>query len=102
MRNHGFVRESGRWRLSPAFDVNPNTDLAKTHTTALDGRYDSGGILATLPAAAQALAVERDAARDFVDHVHDAVQTSPGLSDEVKVMETDLHAEAVSALRAAR
>ena len=69
MRNHGFVRESGRWRLSPAFDVNPNTDLAKTHTT---------------------------------DHVHDAVQTSPGLSDEVKVMETDLHAEAVSALRAAR
>lgn len=101
LRNHGFVRESGRWRLSPVFDVNPNTDLAKTHATALDGRSDSEGILTALPAAAQALGVEHDAARDFVDHVHDAVRTSPGLSDEIKAIETGFHTEAVSALRAA-
>ncbi|MBN6152692.1 HipA domain-containing protein [Xanthomonas sp. AmX2] len=24
LRNHGFLREPGGWRLSPAFDVNPN------------------------------------------------------------------------------
>lgn len=26
LRNHGFLREPGGWRLSPAFDVNPNPD----------------------------------------------------------------------------
>jgi serine/threonine-protein kinase HipA len=26
MRNHGFIIENGKWRLSPAFDVNPSID----------------------------------------------------------------------------
>jgi serine/threonine-protein kinase HipA len=26
LRNHGFLRTSGGWRLSPAFDINPNPD----------------------------------------------------------------------------
>lgn len=36
-RNHGFIREPSGWRLSPAFDVNPN--LAKAdHSLTFDGR----------------------------------------------------------------
>jgi len=36
LRNHGFVREPTGWRLSPAFDMNPNP--AKTgHALTLDG-----------------------------------------------------------------
>ncbi|MCC7098863.1 MAG: type II toxin-antitoxin system HipA family toxin [Rubrivivax sp.] len=36
LRNHGFIREPSGWRLSPAFDLNPN--LAKTeHALSFDG-----------------------------------------------------------------
>ena len=35
LRNHGFLREKTGWRLSPAFDVNPNPDK-DTHVLALD------------------------------------------------------------------
>src|SRR5258708_13593103 len=38
LRNHGFLHERGEsWRLSPAFDLNPNPDPApKDLSTALD------------------------------------------------------------------
>ena len=35
LRNHGFLLTADGWRLSPAFDVNPNTDKA-THTLNID------------------------------------------------------------------
>lgn len=35
LRNHGFLRETTGWRLSPAFDVNPNPDK-DAHVLALD------------------------------------------------------------------
>jgi serine/threonine-protein kinase HipA len=37
LRNHGFLREKTGWRLSPAFDVNPNPDK-DSHVLALDER----------------------------------------------------------------
>lgn len=35
LRNHGFLRVAGGWRLSPAFDINPNPDRAE-HELAID------------------------------------------------------------------
>jgi serine/threonine-protein kinase HipA len=35
LRNHGFLRTSKGWRLSPAFDVNPNPDK-HDHALAID------------------------------------------------------------------
>jgi len=37
LRNHGFLREHGGWRLSPAFDINPNPERFE-HSLALDDR----------------------------------------------------------------
>lgn len=37
LRNHGFLRDEGGWRLSPAFDVNPNPDLTEDRATAIAG-----------------------------------------------------------------
>jgi serine/threonine-protein kinase HipA len=37
LRNHGFLRSGRGWRLSPAFDVNPNPDVAEHRTTAIGG-----------------------------------------------------------------
>lgn len=35
LRNHGFIRVADGWRLSPAFDMNPNLSK-ETHALALD------------------------------------------------------------------
>lgn len=37
LRNHGFVRDTTGWRLSPAFDVNPHASKHE-HALTLDGR----------------------------------------------------------------
>jgi serine/threonine-protein kinase HipA len=43
LRNHGFIREVSGWRLSPAFDVNPN--LSKSdHALTLDGQDASPNV----------------------------------------------------------
>ena len=36
LRNHGFLREPTGWRLSPAYDVNPNVHKLE-HALTLDG-----------------------------------------------------------------
>lgn len=35
LRNHGFIREPGGWRLAPAYDMNPSTKK-DTHVLTLD------------------------------------------------------------------
>jgi serine/threonine-protein kinase HipA len=37
LRNHGFIREPSGWRLSPAFDINPNTSK-QMHALAIDSK----------------------------------------------------------------
>lgn len=93
LRNHGFVREAGDWRLSPVFDVNPNVDRATQHETSLDGHTDTAGILAALPTAAEAMGVEPDVATEFLDRL-DAAVVSSLLSDDVKTMAHELCAVA--------
>lgn len=40
LRNHGFLMINNEWRLSPAFDINPNTDKQQ-HAISIDGySYD--------------------------------------------------------------
>ena len=40
LRNHGFLRAAGGWRLAPAFDMNP-ARAAHVHSLSLDGRSDA-------------------------------------------------------------
>jgi serine/threonine-protein kinase HipA len=48
LRNHGFLHESGGWRLSPAFDVNPNPDAGTPRQTGVGGAYEREDALAAL------------------------------------------------------
>ena len=36
LRNHGFLRQGNAWKLSPAYDMNPNPEASENRTTALD------------------------------------------------------------------
>lgn len=37
LRNHGFLAADGAWRLSPAFDMNPNPNAATSRVTGIMG-----------------------------------------------------------------
>ena len=37
LRNHGFLRARGGWRLSPAFDINPSPDAGSQRVTGIGG-----------------------------------------------------------------
>jgi serine/threonine-protein kinase HipA len=74
LRNHGFLRAPGGWRLSPAFDINANPDK-DIHALAIDAgdpRPDSAHLRATAAFyrldARQSAAIEtevRDVVRDW-------------------------------------
>jgi serine/threonine-protein kinase HipA len=97
MRNHGFLRVDGRWQLSPVFDLNPNTNLRTHHSTMLDGQDDVQSIIDGLAAAAEAMRVEESNARDFLNHVNQAVQDSEWFTADVKDTVRDLHDKAMTA-----
>ena len=37
LRNHGFLRAPGGWRLSPVFDINPNPEVGVPRSTTING-----------------------------------------------------------------
>lgn len=37
LRNHGFLRAPGGWRVAPVFDVNPEPDPGRTRVTSIAG-----------------------------------------------------------------
>ena len=47
LRNHGFLRERNGWRLSPAFDMNPNPERFE-HSLALDDRASAPDLAVAL------------------------------------------------------
>lgn len=53
LRNHGFLHEDGdTWRLSPAFDINPNPDPGRKHlSTAIDLADDTASVALALSVA---------------------------------------------------
>ena len=71
LRNHGFLHTQGGWRLSPAFDVNPNVDKAD-HVLNLDdsdNRPDVGIVLTT----AAFYGLEESEGRQIVQEVGESV-----------------------------
>ena len=44
LRNHGFIAEHGRWRLSPAYDLNANLKRPQSLSLELDAGVPIEGI----------------------------------------------------------
>lgn len=72
LRNHGFLCAGGRWRLSPAFDVNPNPDDCVQRVTAVFGEC-GGGQSRALAEAAPYFGLDAGKARGVVGRVLGAV-----------------------------
>lgn len=73
LRNHGFLRADDGWRLSPAFDVNPNVDRDQ-HVLAIDER-DASPDSSVLMKVADFYRLDKRRAADIAAQVRDAVRT---------------------------
>ena len=84
LRNHGFLHEDGdTWRLSPAFDVNPNPDPGPKHlSTAIDLADDTASISLAL-SVADYFRLGAEEANDVVVQVQTAVSHWPQVARQL-------------------
>lgn len=87
LRNHGFLRVAGGWRLSPAFDINPNPDRGE-HALAIDEANPtpaSALVAETAPfyriAATRARAIHAEVRAAIVPWTEDAGQLGLGRAE---------------------
>ena len=73
LRNHGFLRHPTGWRLSPAFDVNPNPER-RDHQLAID-EDDHEGDLKCVARTCRHYQLKTVEAEAVIDHVMEVVGT---------------------------
>jgi serine/threonine-protein kinase HipA len=71
LRNHGFIREPSGWRISPAYDMNPNPTRAE-HALTLDGATAAPALDPILDTA-ELYRLDRPGARRLIAEVEQAV-----------------------------
>ena len=72
LRNHGFVAENGKWRLSPAYDLNANVKRPQSLSLELDAGVPIESI-DTLLAAAEYFRLDKAKAEATLSHIRSAV-----------------------------
>ncbi|MCL2454315.1 MAG: type II toxin-antitoxin system HipA family toxin [Micrococcales bacterium] len=92
LRNHGFLRTSTGWTLSPAFDLNPDPERGQAAVPLVPG----GGDLADTVEMADVFRLDRDAALRELEHVACGIHRW-----EHRAVELGLQSQEVSLMRAA-
>ncbi|MDE0190668.1 MAG: type II toxin-antitoxin system HipA family toxin [Gammaproteobacteria bacterium] len=64
LKNHGFIREGETWRLSPAFDINPNPDGSTRLHTGISEPNDIEPSIEAVVEAAPLFDVDKEEARE--------------------------------------
>jgi len=77
LRNHGLLREGAGWRLSPAFDVNPNPSLSSARVTSIGGSSDLATDIIGLLTYSRTFGISAERAREIINEVVDAVRHYP-------------------------
>ncbi len=90
LRNHGFLRSREGWRLSPAFDVNPNPEVGLPRATAIGGETVQRGELAALIGLADYFGLSQRAARRSIAAVFEATSGWRSLATSNGVPESEL------------
>jgi len=88
LRNHGFILAKNGWRLSPAFDMNPNIDKAD-HVLNIDDT-DNRPKLQTVIATATFYGLNAPRARAIVDEVMQAVRPWREVAASLKLARADI------------
>lgn len=96
LRNHGFLRSRGGWRLSPAFDINPNPDVGSPRVTGIGGaRTRSDAIDALRTYALRFDMLDTDAA-EVLGEITGAIQQWRTMAAQLRIShrETELMSDA--------
>jgi serine/threonine-protein kinase HipA len=88
LRNHGFLRAAGGWRLSPAFDVNPSPRKLE-HSLAFDGSLREADLALVLDTA-RYYRLSTEEAGKIVDQVSHAVAGWPELARQAELRGDEL------------
>jgi serine/threonine-protein kinase HipA len=72
LRNHGFLRHRSGWTLAPAFDVNPNPDLAAQRVTSIGGASNPSDEVGALLVYSESFGLTNGQARSVLREVTDA------------------------------
>jgi serine/threonine-protein kinase HipA len=83
LRNHGFIREPSGWRLSPAFDLNPNTEKPM-HALAIDSKNANPDVVIALEQA-ELYRLTREEAGTMLDEVRNAIIDWRGEAKKLKL-----------------
>lgn len=73
LRNHGFLRVPGGWRLSPVFDVNPDPEPGRTRVTSIAGTVAGEDEPEALPHLARECRLREEETSAIIRQVHQAV-----------------------------
>ncbi|HEX5494749.1 MAG TPA: HipA domain-containing protein, partial [Mycobacteriales bacterium] len=75
LRNHGFLRDGASgWRLSPAFDINPNPDVSAERVTGIGGARGRTDELASLMAYTDTFALSETEATTVLGEIDQATR----------------------------
>lgn len=88
LRNHGFLLTPTGWRLSPAFDVNPNPAKSE-HALTWDGK-SAAPVLQTLLDTASYYRLDAAVAQDIVDQVTAVVRRWRELAAQLKLARVEV------------
>jgi len=75
LRNHGLLRNGSGWRLSPAFDINPNPDKATTRVTSIFGEPEKEPAFVALRANASSFDLTLEEANKIISEVSTATKS---------------------------
>lgn len=90
-RNHGFVREGDRWRLSPLFDVNPTRAGSKVQArqiSPMDDPYDRD--VRVLTEGRDAYGLTETQAAEVIARVVGAVQQWRDVAKQLSITEAEI------------
>lgn len=88
LRNHGFLLTNHGWRLSPAFDVNPNLDKS-IHVLNIDDR-DNRPSLENALATADLYELSEVSAQKIIQEVMNAVRPWKGIARQLQIANVEI------------
>jgi len=90
LRNHGFLRESTGWALSPAFDLNPNPEAPGSLSTTIDTDGDPTANVEHCVQTAQMYRLSLTRAVEVVDEVEQATASWRAVATRLKLPAREL------------
>jgi serine/threonine-protein kinase HipA len=90
LRNHGFLRESSGWRLSPAFDLNPDPEPGEKHLQLAINETDTAAEIDLARSVAPLFRLSDSQAQEITARVQGVVDGWEGVAESFDLSRKEL------------